>query len=204
LDRLDEKGQDFLRRIVFSSMRLDRLLDDIAMLSRVQRAEPPDSPVPGRELVMEALSRLEAITKSRGAEIVVARDIPVLWVNRTWGTQAIFNLIGNALKFTLPEKPPLIEVRAYRSENGDQEGVQVLDRGPGIKPEHIERIFKLFQRAVGREVEGTGAGLAIVKQIAERHGGRIWYEPREGGGSCFTLTFAKRDSNPKEEIGGGS
>ena len=202
LDRLDEKGKDFLRRIVFSSMRLDRLLDDITMLSRVQRAEPPDSPVAGRELVMEALSRLEAVTKSKGAEITVARDLPLLWVNRTWGTQAIFNLIGNALKFSLPEQAPIIEVRGYRAENGDQEGVQILDRGPGIKPEHVERIFKLFQRAVGREVEGTGAGLAIVKQIAERHRGKVWYEPREGGGSCFTLTFAKINPNQKKKMVG--
>ncbi len=193
LDRLDEKGQDFLRRIVFSSMRLDRLLDDIAMLSRVQRAEVPDSPVNGRELVMEALSRLETISKAKNANITVDRDLPFLWVNRTWGTQAIFNLIGNALKFTNPNQEPEILVKAYRSENGEQEGVQVLDRGPGVRPEHVGRIFKLFQRAVGREVEGTGAGLAIVKQIAERHGGAVFYEDREGGGGCFTLTFAKRE-----------
>ncbi len=203
LDRLDEKGQDFLRRIVFSSMRLDRLLDDIAMLSRVQRAEPPTAPIPGRELVMEALSRLEAVSKAKNANISVERDIPSLWVNRTWGTQAIFNLIGNALKFTNPHQEPEILVKAYRSENGEQEGVQILDRGPGVKAEHVERIFKLFQRAVGRDIEGTGAGLAIVKQIAERHGGTVYYENREGGGSCFTLTFAKRDRSviPESEEG---
>jgi len=66
----------------------------------------------------------------------------------------------------------------------------VRDRGPGIAPEHEERIFQLFQRAVGREIEGTGAGLAIVRQIAERHGGSAWVEAREGGGSEFIITFA--------------
>jgi signal transduction histidine kinase len=67
----------------------------------------------------------------------------------------------------------------------------VRDRGPGVTPEHAERIFQLFQRAVGREVEGTGAGLAIVRQIAERHGGRSWVEPRPGGGSEFVITFSQ-------------
>ena len=61
-------------------------------------------------------------------------------------------------------------------------GIVVRDRGPGVAPEHAERIFQLFQRAVGREVEGTGAGLAIVRQVAERHGGRAWVQSREGGG----------------------
>ncbi len=107
------------------------------------------------------------------------------------------------MKFSLPQVPPSIEVKGYRSESGDQMGIQILDRGPGVKPEHVDRIFKLFQRAVGREVEGTGAGLAIVKQIAERHGGKIWYETREGGGSCFTITFSNRASEvlPKGENG---
>jgi signal transduction histidine kinase len=200
LDRLDEKGQDFLRRIVFSSMRLDRLLDDITTLSRVQRAEAPSVPVNARELVMEALGRLETAIKAKGATIDIARDLPALWVNRTWGTQAIFNLIGNAVKFSMPEVPPTIEVLGYRSEGGNLTGIRILDRGPGVKAEHVDRIFKLFQRAVGREVEGTGAGLAIVKQIAERHGGSVWYEDREGGGSCFTITFAVRhDSLPPRE-----
>ena len=78
-------------------------------------------------------------------------------------------------------------------------GLIVCDRGPGVAPEHADRIFQLFQRAVGREVEGTGAGLAIVRQVAERHGGRAWVQPREGGGSEFVLTFGlsqTSDQNP--------
>ena len=77
-----------------------------------------------------------------------------------------------------------------------QVGIVVRDRGPGVPPEHAERIFQLFQRAVGREVEGTGAGLAIVRQVAERHGGRAWVRPREGGGAEFILTFGA--TNPQK------
>ena len=116
---------------------------------------------------------------------------PRLTVNRTWATQGIYNLLVNALKFRRDGQPPDIEVDGYSAPGEERTpiGIVVRDRGPGVSPEHAERIFQLFQRAVGREIEGTGAGLAIVRQVAERHGGRAWVEPREGGGSQFILTF---------------
>lgn len=106
----------------------------------------------------------------------------------------MFNLVGNSLKFVNVDEPPAVEISAYESENDDDSvtGLVVRDRGPGIADEHTERVFQLFQRAVGRKVEGTGAGLAIVRQVSNRHGGNAWYEPRPGGGSQFTITFEKQ------------
>ena len=63
------------------------------------------------------------------------------------------------------------------------------DRGPGVPEHYTEKIFDLFQRAVGRDIPGTGAGLAIVRQITRRHGGHAWVRPRDGGGSEFVMTF---------------
>jgi len=71
-------------------------------------------------------------------------------------------------------------------------GLIVRDRGIGVEPDQAQRIFQLFYRAVGREVSGTGAGLAIVQQIAHRHGGRAWVQPRDGGGSEFVLVFGSQ------------
>ena len=85
--------------------------------------------------------------------------------------------------------PPEVDIAGY--EDSTHAGLAIMDRGPGIAGQHSERIFQLFQRAVGREVEGTGAGLAITRQIAQRHDGHAWVEPREGGGSTFIITFAK-------------
>lgn len=110
---------------------------------------------------------------------------------------AIQNLVANALKFTPENVAPDIEICAYRSDTDSEPGIMIRDRGIGVPMRHAERIFELFQRAVGREVDGTGAGLAIVKQIAERHGGKAWVQAREGGGSDFVITFGRL---PKPEV----
>ena len=197
-ERLDDKGKDFLRRVVCGAQRMDRLMTDLLALSRVQRMELPVEDVAGASLVQGALRQLEGRIKETGAQVRVANDLPRLRVNETWGTQAISNLIANALKFTSNGHAPEVEVAPYRPGDGEiSSGIVVRDRGPGVAPEHAERIFQLFQRAVGREVEGTGAGLAIVRQVAERHGGRAWAQPREGGGSEFIITFGSTHTSER-------
>lgn len=199
-DRLDDKGKDFLRRIVRATQRLDQLLTDILNLSRAQRMEAPTQEVEAEALVGEVLRRLESQIKDTRARVVVRSPLPRVTVNVTWATQGLYNLIANALKFARPGEAPDIEIAAYEPTGQAEEGLQglvVSDRGPGIPPEHRERIFQLFARIVGREVEGTGAGLAIVRQVAERHGGRAWVEARQGGGSNFIMTFGQL--NPDSE-----
>jgi signal transduction histidine kinase len=192
-DRLDDKGQDFLRRVIMGAQRLNRLLDDILMLSRSQRMGAPTEEVDGESIVLETVKRLEGKINTTHARIHVAKDFGDLRVDKVWATQAVYNLVANALKFTRDGEAPEIEIAPFRAEGPEAgvSGIVVRDRGLGIAPEHAERVFQLFQRAVGREVEGTGAGLAIVRQIAERHGGSAWVEPRDGGGSQFFITFGR-------------
>jgi signal transduction histidine kinase len=155
----------------------------------------PSEEVDGESIVLEALRRLEGKIHTTEAQVRVAKDFRGLRVDKTWATQAVYNLIANALKFTCDGEPPDIEVAPYQPQGPGSSvaGIAVRDRGPGVAPEHAERIFQLFQRAVGREIDGTGAGLAIVRQIAERHGGSAWVEPREGGGSEFIITFGQTE-----------
>jgi signal transduction histidine kinase len=157
--------------------------------------EAPTEGINSRKIVNEVLLRLESRIKETKAKVLIEPNLPILYVNITWATQAIYNLVANALKFTRADEPPKIEIGAYNVNN--QTGLVVRDRGIGIAPEHAVRIFQLFQRAVGREVDGTGAGLAIVHQVAERHGGRAWVQPREGGGSEFIITFNKLSHEEK-------
>jgi len=199
-DRLDEKGQDFLRRIARGADRLDVLVEEILTLSRAQRLVEPNQWVQGRTIVGDALERLEHKIRQSGAEVRVADELPRLYVDRMWATQAVYNLVANALKFTREGQPPEVEVDAYQPiEGGGSTGIVVRDRGPGVDPQYRERIFELFKRAVDREVEGTGAGLAIVRQIARRHGGNVWVEDREGGGSQFIITFGVSKAKEQQD-----
>jgi signal transduction histidine kinase len=186
--QLDARGLDFLDRVVRAGGRMGQLLEEIQLLARVRRAEPAEAHVDGEEVVQEVLARLDGAIRETGASVTVEPSMPRLRVERVWATQALYNLVANALKFR--RDGALAEVRVAPWGQDGLAGFQVLDRGPGVPSEQAERIFQLFQRGVGREVPGTGAGLAIVRQIAERHGGQAWVEPRQGGGSVFTVTFA--------------
>lgn len=182
--RLDPEGQDLFARIIRAAQRLNRLLDDTAALTRARKIGEPVAVMEGGSMVREALSRLEEKIRATGAKITVAKQFPQFRVDKTWVAEALYNLVSNALKFTREGRAPEVEIAPYLDH-----GFVVRDRGPGVAPEHAERIFELFQRAVGREVEGTGAGLAIVHEVALRHGGKAWVKPREGGGSEFVITF---------------
>ena len=170
---------------------MDRLLEDVLMLSRAQRMDEPVTELEGQQIVAEALRSLEAKIRETHATIHLSEELPRFRVSLRWATQAVYNLVANALKFTRDGEIPEITISGYRGEGPavGEVGIVVADRGIGVAPEHAERIFLLFQRAVGREIEGTGAGLAIVSQIAERHGGRAWVRHRDGGGSEFFITF---------------
>jgi PAS domain S-box-containing protein len=189
--QLDAKGQDFLRRVTRGAERLDRLLEDVLTLSRAQRSTEPNQDVALDDVVADVLQQLESRIERTRASVRVIDKLPHLAADRRWVTQAVVNLVANALKFTREGEPPDVEIAAYRpgANEPSGEGLVVCDRGPGVPAGYSERIFELFQRAVGREVEGTGAGLAIVRQIAERHGGSAWVRAREGGGAEFVVTF---------------
>jgi PAS domain S-box-containing protein len=201
-DRLDDKGKDFLRRVVVGAQRMDQLMSDVLALSRVQRMDLPAEEVEGAHLVEEALRRLADKIKDTGATVHIVDPLPRLQANSTWATQGVYNLLANALKFTRPGVAPDVEIAPYYPTGKERAaiGLVVRDRGPGVDPAHADRIFQLFQRAVGRDVEGTGAGLAIVRQVAERHGGRAWVQPREGGGSEFIITFTPAECGERIHV----
>ncbi|KKL15725.1 hypothetical protein LCGC14_2502720, partial [marine sediment metagenome] len=154
-DRLDRKGQDFMHRIIRGAKRLDRLVADILTLSQAQRMVAPSEWVDAGEIVDDVLQRLETKILESHAAVFVADDLPRLFVDRIWATQAVYNLVANALKFVRDGEPPVIEIETYRPDRiAPVAGIVIRDCGPGILPEYRERIFELFQRAVGREGEG--------------------------------------------------
>ncbi len=189
-DHLDGRGHDFVRRIARTAARMTQLLSDVTTLAAARRAPIPAEPVEGGALVREVLASLEAPLRETNARVDVAPTFPdVLWVERTWARQALYNLVVNALKYSAPGHAPELEIAAAGRDG--ETGFVVRDRGRGVAPADRERIFELFQRGVGRDVPGTGAGLAIVRQVAERYGGHAWVEARDGGGSNFFFTLGR-------------
>lgn len=200
-DGLQDSSKDMLSRVIRGAERLDQLLSDVLTLSRAQRAEPATGLVASDRLVKEVLSDLQPTIDQCSANLDIHVDLPKLAVDTFWLRQAISNLLSNALKFTSDGESPQVSIRAYvhdpaRADNTDGAGLDrpmtglvIEDRGTGVEEHQRERIFGLFQRGVSRDVPGTGAGLAIVAQVAERYGGRVWVEDREGGGARFILAF---------------
>lgn len=189
-DRLDEQGKDFLIRIQKGCGRMRQLLDDLLTFSKARRIETPAEEIEGSLVVKNVLESLAINIHETAAIVTVTGPFPKIRVNLFWATRALINLVQNSLKFIPKGSKPDIEIAAYEpSKRSDRRGFVVKDRGFGIEPDQVDQIFELFQRGVGREIEGTGAGLAIVQAIARQYGGDTWYQPREGGGSEFYVTF---------------
>lgn len=198
---LDSKGQDYLNRVVNAGSRMRILLQEILTISRARRFTVSSEFISGQDIIDEALSRLDTKIKETQARITVAQHFPSYKVEKTWAIQAIFNLINNALKYTKEGTYPDIEIAPYFDPDiskTDQIGIVVKDRGKGVDARFRKRIFELFQRAVSRDIEGTGAGLAIVMEVALRHEGQAWVDQRNGGGSNFIITFGNQNKNERD------
>lgn len=190
----DDRGREILDRIDVSGQRLDALIRDLNYFARAQSGAFQREPVALADAVEEAMDRLRTRIEATGAVIRVEPDLPEVVGDRNWITQGIYNLLSNAIKYTPEGRAPEIEVAAVRKQ--DAAGIVVRDRGMGVDEKCRESIFDLFRRGAGNPADGTGAGLAIVRTTAARHGGRAWVEPRDSGGSAFYITFGATEPAP--------
>jgi PAS domain S-box-containing protein len=180
---LDDQGREYLRQATDGAVRMRHLIDDLLLYSRVANEEPRREEVDLRLLVAEVLQVLGPAIDEERATVAVA-ELPTLEAEPAQLRQLLQNLIGNAVKFHRPGRPPVVRVTARRTIRGCV--VTVADEGIGIPDGDQERIFAMFTRLHGRdEYAGTGIGLAICRRIAERHGGRIYVESTVGAGSAF-------------------
>jgi predicted ATPase/signal transduction histidine kinase len=184
---LDAQGRDYVDRIFQAGQRMRDLLEAIRVISRIREIQGPHQAVPGERLVHDALKRLRPLIHQTGATVRVSEALPRLAVDPRWVAEALYQLVRNALQYTRDRRPPEIDIEPYRGSEGA--GFVIKDRGAGVPEEQAEKLFELFRRAVGREVPGTGAGLAIARQVAARHGGNAWLRPRDGGGTEVYVTF---------------
>lgn len=191
---LSEDAARDLHAIVKASDRMKGLIDDLLKLSRIAHKDTPVVSVDLSDLVGDVLATLEARIRERGIQVEV-QDLPIVFGCTAWLREALHNLISNAAKYNDKDTPVIKIGRAQVEPPDPTEGapmvvLYVRDNGVGIDERYHERIFEIFQRLETRsEGSGSGAGLAIVRKIIERSGGRIWLESQPGEGSTFYFTL---------------
>ena len=184
---LDGDAQEFMKYITESVQRMDLLLNDLLSYSHQLKSQQSFSPVSAEAVLAGVLMNLDTSIKASGATIV-HEPLPEVFSDFVQLGQVFQNLLSNSIKYR-SEAPPHIHITA---EETDEAFVfSVSDNGIGIDPRYHEQIFGIFKRLHGREFPGTGIGLALVKRIVERHGGRVWVESEPGKGATFRFTIPK-------------
>jgi PAS domain S-box-containing protein len=184
-DRLGGDGCDLLDRLMRGAGRMDALVDAVATIVRAQAIGGDQPVVEAGGLAGEAVRRVRLSRPDDAGRIEVHGPFPLLRAHEDWAAQSLVHLIENALTFGGGGP---VRVEGF-VEAGRDVGFRVRDGGPGV-PRHLrDDVFGLFKRGVGRGVPGLGLGLAIVRTVAERHGGRAFVDADAAGGSAFVVTF---------------
>jgi PAS domain S-box-containing protein len=183
-DGLGERARHCLRQILAATHNLDRLIEDLLEYARLDAQSATTADVDLVSLVETILNERQAVIVDQRA--TVATNLAATRI-RGWQRglqQVLTNLIDDALKYSRRASPPAVEVTSESRDN--HVVVAVRDNGIGFDMKYHDRIFGLFERLVRQEdFEGTGAGLAIVKKVVDKMGGRIWAESAPGAGATF-------------------
>lgn len=205
-DVIDERGKDFLARMLNAAERMSMLISDLLAFSRVSTRGKDFGDVDLNKALSSVLSDLEIAIDEKSAKVNMDH-LPIIRGDRTQIEQLFLNLISNALKFqpegvapevnvtcSVPDEAELADI--VMSDEFDWVKIEVADNGIGFDQSFAEKIFAPFQRLHGRtEYKGTGIGLAVCRRIVERHNGQITAQSVQGEGATFTILVPK-DSEP--------
>ena len=195
-EALDEFGSqipDEARRLVEAArqrtFRMSRMIDELLQFSTSPEGAETNSEISSREALMEALDRLRPGLEGKKVTLSVAEKLPEVWGNKVRLREAFYNLLSNAVKF-LDKQPAQVRVDV---EVRPKECIfSIVDNGPGIPAEELDRIFVPFRRlAAHRELPGSGLGLYFAKNMIEHQGGKIWAESEVGRGSRFCILLKR-------------
>jgi len=186
-ERLDEGGRDSLQRVRVASQRMATLIDDLLKLARVTRTEMRTERVDLSGMAREIVLDIERTAPDRQVEFAIAPGLEAQGDSRLLRV-VLDNLLRNGWKYTGKQPQPRVEFTAV-DENGGRVFV-VKDNGAGFDMKYADKLFGVFQRLHSTaEFEGTGVGLATVRRIINRHGGRIWAEGVVDQGATFYFTL---------------
>jgi signal transduction histidine kinase len=180
------EANEYMTFISGGIRRMNSLLEDLLQYSTLIAQQPNDEVHNLSEILKEVMYNLHLSIESKNAQIQYPKQLPKLQMSKLHLTQLFQNLISNAIKFS--ENTPIVKINSERKEQNML--ITVEDNGIGIKQEYDNKVFKLFHRLDRtRNVEGTGIGLAICKNIVEKYNGKIWFESEEGAGTRFFISI---------------
>jgi len=196
-DSFDDEARDYFSRIIKASTKMALMIDDLLTLSRIGRINVEFSLNSISKIIENVKDTLSQKMKQTNT-VLEFNNLPEIYCQKTWMYTVFLNLISNAIKYSDNENT-VIEI--FYDESPDFYEFSVKDNGKGIEKEQFDKIFGLFRKAhQDKNIEGSGAGLAIVSSVIEQHKGRIWVAWSEiGKGTIFKFTISK-NLNSKENI----
>jgi PAS domain S-box-containing protein len=203
---LDESGLKYLSKIKASAERMDRLIRDLLEFSRVNIKNELRTPVDLNEVLSRVREDFDLVIREKKA-IIHAQQLPVIQAIPLQMNQLFYNLLGNALKFSRPGVPPLIQITARRLSSRETMqftdmdpgqlywAFEIADNGIGFDPALADKIFTIFQRLNARDkYEGTGIGLALCRKIVLAHEGLIYATSEKSAGAVFHILLPVKSS----------
>lgn len=190
-EKLDDDGRRLLDKILKSSQQMGQLLDDLLSFSRLGQLEFRRTRVSLREVVDRVIQELQPETQDRRLQWEI-EDLPDVEGDPSLVQQVVLNLVSNAVKYTRKRESARIVVGVRQSSEPDLVTFFVRDNGAGFEMQYANKLFNVFQRLHrAEEFEGTGIGLAIVRRVVERHGGKVWAEAEPDKGATFYFSLPK-------------
>ncbi|MBC8745704.1 MULTISPECIES: sensor histidine kinase [Paraburkholderia] len=187
---IDEDIGEALHYLQSAVLRASHIIDALLRLSRVGRVEYRRQKVDVRDIVQRVVDAMQGSIRARRARVTVG-NLPTVWGDQTALELIFANLVGNAVNYLDPAREGRIEIGTTPAPPGvhSLRIFYVRDNGVGIPAIALPRLFTAFQRLHGNAAAGEGIGLALVRRMVERHGGRVWAESKEGVGTTFYLSL---------------
>ena len=192
-ESVSPKSRRFVKIIADSAKQMGQLIDELLVFSKMSRVELQETFVDTNQVVAETIAALKPDTEGRNI-VWKKSELPKVKADPVLLRQVFVNLLSNAIKYSGPSNPAEIEIGHEEKDN--ETVIFVRDNGVGFDMKFADKLFGVFQRLHhADEFEGTGVGLANVRRIIQRHGGRTWAESTLGGGATFSFSLPKTNND---------
>jgi len=187
-EKLDDNGKRLLGVVQEKALRMSSLIDDLLEFSKLGRKSLQKTEIDTEEILKKVINEINTSTQHR-TDIRLGR-LPSIYADRSLFSQVWINLISNAIKYSANKETPVVEIGSDVKEH--EIIFYIKDNGAGFNMSYADKLFGVFQRLHGTEFPGTGVGLALVKRIVDKHGGRVWADAKENEGATFYFSLPRR------------